>query len=224
MVPTDDEYAVSYVTRGQLLTATIVLLLFMLYAAAAHAAPVTVNFAAGDIWGSYTYDPTTPGQRGPDDDMVYPNAITAFTIRIGEWTLSGTEGTLRLASERGEFGEAWYNASMWNGPDMQLDLNVWSPTDTIVATEDLAATPDITGADTWREVVLYDEKRTNVAHTAWLTELTTAASVEAKAAAFATPAAPPTTVPEPSTLALLALGLLTAASASRIGTSRIYAP
>ncbi len=196
---------------------TLALLLICL-PSAANAASVTVDYIAGDITGWYTFDTATQGTRaqafeGFDQGAFYRHAITEWGLRIGNvWEVSGTEGDLTLAIDRGEFGEYWYTADMWSGPDVRVMVNIWSPTIGFLSSEALAdITPDIQAGDNWHDVTLFDEKRTNVARNTWLNAMAVRPKTDVLSASTV-----PTRVPEPSTAILLLIGASLTAVKSRI--------
>ena len=197
----------------------VALVLAILYPGISHAAPVTFTFSAGDVSGWYTVETTAPGVRQRYDGdvywnreggMFYPAAIIGWGVSVGDfWSATGSDGSLSLAVDRGEFSETSYTAYMWSGPDVALSLRAWTPThDRIIVAESLDAVPDLSGNDTISEAILFDEKRINVSRRYEQLD-TLSARTETVSQSSITP------VPEPSTMALLGLGLIAAFSKGR---------
>jgi len=150
-----------------LVTLTLVALLVPTYA---HAVPVTFAFTAtGALYGSYTFETSTPGVRHdiPATDGSFAQHYTFYTDAISRWDVhiadsvvaSGTEGDILLSVEGGELEETFYTVSMRTGPNLRLFLNIWSPTgDAIITSEDLAAAEvPITGIEgNIHEATLFD--------------------------------------------------------------------
>ena len=182
---------------------TTALLAALLWPAAAQAAPVTFTFEAGDVSGRYTFDTTTPGTRQhlPDfglADLLYPGAITAFTVSAGGFFATGTMGDVRLGVDRGPLGETWYTATM-RGPGVLLHLDFFTPTrQGIITTEELGAAevPDVSHEGNTHELSLFDDTQTTLVRRAEVTHMARLGAVPP----------PPTAVPEPRTWLLFAVG------------------